>query len=118
MVQAFQNQHQIQRLKTIFMAIDTDFSGSIQKSELQTLFQSHGFELTDTQYDEIFECLFIKEAQYITFIEFEAAILGKEFFHDEERLRTIFTYLDLDRNGSIESEEISDCFKRFGRNLR
>lgn len=100
------------------MAIDVDHSGTIQKEEIQFLFDTQNFKITEQQLQAIFDSLYIHENDSITFLEFEAGVLGREFFSDEERLKTMFKYFDLDGNGHIESEEISDCFKRFGRNLR
>lgn len=38
MVQAFQDEPEIQKLKYVFLAVDRDFAGTINKKELRLLF--------------------------------------------------------------------------------
>lgn len=115
MVQAFQGAEEIEVLKKIFMAIDVDFSGTIQKEEIYELFIEKGMEQTEERIEDIVDTLYLKEKGIITFLEFEAGLLNPKFFVEQHRLETFFNYLDLDGNGFIEFGEILDCFKRFGR---
>lgn len=117
MVQAFQDAKEIKTLKKIFMAIDADFSGTIQKEEIDSLYKYMGMEQTEEVIEDIVDLLYLKEKGLITFLEFEAGLLDPEFFVDEDRLKIFFNFMDLDGNGYIEFGEIMSCFKRFGRSF-
>lgn len=74
-------------------------------------------QLSPAEIEKIFDSIYINGKHYITFLEFRAGLLGNKFFADEQRLKIMFDYFDLDHNGKIDKEEISNCFKRFGRSL-
>lgn len=75
-------------------------------------------ELSPSEIERIFDSIYINGKHYITYLEFRAGLLGNSFFACEGRLRRMFNYFDLDHNGFIDREEISNCFKRFGRSLQ
>ena len=100
------------------MAVDDDHSGTIQKSELKKLFESQDVLITQQQLESCFDQLRIYGSGSINFVEFESGALGQEFFLDKKRLQTLFKYFDIDGNGVIDHGEITECFKRFGRNLK
>lgn len=116
-VQAFHGAEEIEILKKIFMAFDSDFSGTIQKDEIALLFEELNMTQSEEKIEDIVDVLYLKEKGLITFLEFEAGLLDPEFFHAQQRLKNFFNYLDIDGNGYIEVEEIMDCFKRFGRSF-
>jgi Ca2+-binding EF-hand superfamily protein len=118
MVQAFQDEHEMHQLKYIFLAVDQDFAGSINKKELRALFDEFNMDLSPAEIERIFDSIYINGKHYITFLELKAGLLGNKFFTSEERLKRMFNYFDLDHNGRIDQEEIANCFKRFGRNLQ
>ena len=118
MVQAFQDQEEIQRLKYVFLSVDEDHAGTINKKELKSLFSDFQMELSPKELESVFDCIYINGKHYITYLEFRAGLLGNKFFASEERLESMFTYFDLDHNGLIDKDEINNCFKRFGRNLQ
>ena len=59
MVQAFQNQEQIYKLKLIFMAIDDDHSGTIQKNEFIIFFSNHAAHIPINTLEGIFDSMYI-----------------------------------------------------------
>jgi Ca2+-binding EF-hand superfamily protein len=108
----------LQQLKWVFLAIDKDLEGTINKKELGDVFRAFGMDLSPLELNNIFDSIYINGKHYINYLELRAGLLGRNFFEKEERLRRMFNYFDLDRNGSIDHDEISNCFKRFGRNLQ
>lgn len=117
MVQAFRDEEQIEKIKRIFMSINSDFSGQIKKKEIMVLFKRFNLTYSEDYIEEIIDTLYIKEKGVITFLEFEAALIGKPFYTDESRVQTFFNYFDIDKNGYIEKQEIVNCFRRFGRDM-
>lgn len=51
-------------------------------------------------------------------MEFEAALLGLDFFRNQELLKIVFSYFDTIGDGSIDHSDLINCFRRFGRNTR
>lgn len=117
MIHAFRDAEEIERIKWIFMFINTDFTGQIKKQEVVALFKRFNLTYSEDYIEEIIDTLYIKEKGVITFLEFEAALIDKSFYTDEKRVKTFFNYFDLDKNGYIEKQEIVNCFNRFGRNM-
>ena len=117
MVQSFQEHDEIDKLVKIFNALDKDFSGTLQKNEIMKLFERQGVDISEEEVEDIIDSLFIKEQGIVSFLEWIAANLDRDFYAQDERLRLFFGFMDLDKSGEIEAKEISDVFKRFGRNL-
>ena len=117
MVQSFHDHEELSTLVKVFNALDTDYSGTLQKNEIMKLYIDRGVEITEEEVEDIIDSLYIKEQGIISFLEFKAANLDRDFYAEEGRLKVFFGFLDLDGSGEIEAKEISDVFKRFGRNL-
>lgn len=118
MIQAFRDEEEIEKIKRIFMYINTDCTGQIKRCEVSRLFTRFGLSCGQDVIEEIIDTLYIREKGVITFLEFEAALIDKSFYTDEKRVQTFFNYFDLDKNGYIDKQEIVDCFKRFGRDMQ
>jgi len=117
MVQAFKDVSEIRTLQDIFLSIDLDCSGTIEKEEIIALAKSFSIELSPELTEEIIDSIYFKEKGVITFTEFEAGVLSKSFFVDKERLKVLFDYIDADQSGDLGPIDIGRCFKRFGNNL-
>lgn len=117
MVQAFNDAEEIALIKDLFLSLDDDFSGTLEKGEILKLFKMGGQEITVKEVENIIDSIYFKEKGLLTFTEFEAAVLDREFYVDKKRLRTLYNYLDTDESGSIEAEDIHKCYRRFGLNL-
>lgn len=117
MVQAFNDAEELRRINDIFMAIDSDLSGTLSYKEIDYLYSNFGEKLEKEEVEKIIDSLYITTKAEITFLEFQAGLLEKHFYTDEKRVKLLFDYLDWDGSKFIDTEDIKNCFKRFGRNL-
>ena len=117
MVQAFNDTQEIIDIKNIFLSIDRDFSGTIQEEEIVALFEAVGEEISAEEAKRIADSVYFRDRDNITFLEFEAGVLDKSFFTDEERLNLLFNYMDTDHSGYIDPHDIYRIYKRFGKEL-
>jgi len=117
MVHIFKDADEINAIRDIFMSIDDDFSGTIQKPEILLLCKLVGVDIEEDEVETIIDSIYFMEKQVITFLEFEAGLLDKEFFQDKRRLKTLFNFLDTDRSGFIDPDDIYKCYLRFGSKL-
>jgi len=114
MVQAFNDAEEISTIKKIFLSLDFDFKGRLCKESLRLMFNSLSMETTDEYIEYIVDTLYIRKKGVVTFLEFEAGLLPRSFFLDEKRLRILFAYLDVSKNGKITQSDIYRLYKRFG----
>lgn len=117
MVQAFENDKELRRMNSIFLAVNTDFSGTLTFKELDNLYKGMGYALEKHEVEELIDSLYITEKGVITFLELKAGLLEEKFYTDEKRLKLIFEYLDWDKSKFVDTEDIKRCFRRFGRDL-
>lgn len=117
-VQIFRQNKEIKTIGVIFEAIDDDFSGTISEKELGKLFKVKGLEVSSSELKDIVQSLYIVDSQYITFLEFEAALLGLDYFRNHQLLKIVFSYFDTVGDGSIDHSDLINCFRRFGRSPR
>lgn len=108
---------QIKKLYHVFSYIDKDLSGTISASEIEAVYKKFDIKLRDGEIEEIIDSLYFKEPAVVTYLEFIAATLDKEFYRNKQRIRELFNYIDVDLSGEIDYQDIQDCFKRFGRLL-
>ena len=58
--------------------------------------------------------MYLRAKNVVTFTEFAAASLDKNFFLDDKHLRPIFERMDIDSSGSITAANIRSSFERAG----
>lgn len=114
MVRMFGDTHEIYEIEDIFFAFDTDFSGTIEIDEIKEIANILSEPLTETEAQDIVNSLYFREKRRVTFMEFEAGLLNNEFFRDSDRLYTLFSYLDTDQSGTLDFNDISLAYRRFG----
>jgi plasmid stability protein len=73
-------------------------------------------EMSDEEVREILTDLQLREDGVISFTEFLAATLNREFFFDEKRITQVFRVIDVDHSGKMTFESLNECFKRRGMN--
>jgi Ca2+-binding EF-hand superfamily protein len=73
-------------------------------------------EMSDEEVREILTDLQLREDGVISFTEFLAATLNREFFFDEKRITQVFRVIDVDHSGKMSFENLNECFKRRGMN--
>ena len=101
----------------VFRFMDKDFSGAISATEIEEIYKKFDIKLREREIEEIIDSLYFKEKAVVTYLEFIAATLDKEFYRNKQRIRELFNYIDVDLSGEIDYQDIQDCFKRFGRLL-
>ena len=101
----------------VFRYMDKDFSGAISAAEIEEIYKKFNIKLQDGEIEQIIDSLYFKEKAVVTYLEFIAATLDKEFYRNKQRIRELFNYIDVDLSGEIDYQDIQDCFKRFGRLL-
>lgn len=111
------NDPEILRLHHVFRYIDSDLSGTISAAEIEAVYRKFDIKLREGEIEEIIDSLYFKEPAVVTYLEFIAATLDKEFYRNKQRIRELFNYIDVDLSGEIDYQDIQDCFKRFGRLL-
>ena len=94
---------ELEDLKKIFKALDTDGSGSIDFAELQTGLgeRENAHELL-----EILKAADTDGNGQINYTEFLAATMTQQTYAREEYLKTSFNLLDKDGSGKIDSSEL------------
>ena len=92
-------------------------SGTISATEIEDIYKKFDIKLREGEIEEIIDSLYFKEKAVVTYLEFIAATLDKEFYKNKQRIRELFNYIDVDLSGEIDYQDIQDCFKRFGRLL-
>lgn len=108
---------EISSLVDAFMYIDKDLSGTLSADEIGDIYSSMGMPITREEVEEIIDSLYFREKSVVTYLEFIAATLDREFYRNKQRIRELFNYMDVDMSGEIDYKDIQDCFKRFGRLL-
>jgi calcium-dependent protein kinase len=108
---------EVSRLVDAFMYIDKDLSGTLSAEEIEEIYSSMGMPITREEVEEIIDSLYFREKSVVTYLEFIAATLDREFYKNKQRIRELFNYMDVDMSGEIDYKDIQDCFKRFGRLL-
>ena len=97
--------------------MDEDYSGTVSRQEISAVYDKFGIKLKEGEIEDIIDSLYFKEKALITYLEFIAATLNKDFYCNKQRIRELFNYIDVDLSGEIDYQDIQDCFKRFGRLL-
>lgn len=106
------NESEINNLKDVFKAFDSDNDGQISLQEFQTGLQKMGSNIkTPDEIKLVFQSIDTDKNQKIDYTEFLAASLEQKSFLKEERLFEAFSMLDKDHNGKITKDEIMSVLK-------
>ena len=117
--QQSEDQHKLAH--SVFLKMDDDRSGVIDKKEIESAFKrSKSLKLKDMDDNKIHRM--ISEIDYnensqIEYTEFVAATLDKDVLENEDTLRGLFNLFDLDNDGSIDKMELVKAFSKFGRDI-
>ncbi len=104
--------YEINDLKNIFQAFDTDNDGQINYNEFeQGLLKLHSKEIKPDEIHKYFSSIDTDKNGKIDYTEFLAACLEKKVFLKEEKLYEAFSMLDTNHNGKISKEELMSVLK-------
>ncbi|XP_078438565.1 calcium-dependent protein kinase 34-like [Wolffia australiana] len=108
------SEEEIQGLKEMFKAMDTDNSGTITTEELRQGLCKQGTKLTDYEVLQLMEAADADGNGTIDYDEFITATMHMNRMDREEHLYTAFQYFDKDNSGYITTEELEQALKEFG----
>ena len=109
--------NEINDLKSIFQAFDTDNDGQINYNEFeQGLLRLKSQQIKPNEIHKYFSSIDTDKNGRIDYTEFLAACLEKKIFLKEERLYEAFSALDKDHNGKITKDELMKVLKLEGSN--
>ena len=114
MVNIFDYKEEIQNLRHVFQYADYLNNGTINQEELKMFFDQLGVPTSEKEISGIISSMHLHEKGLITYSEFIAATVDREFYEDEENLEQAFRRFDVDNSGKITKENVKNCFARFG----
>lgn len=98
---------EIEKLRTMFVALDKNGDGRLSILELKNGFVTRGL-INMFNIDEILEHCDSNKNGYIDYNEFLTATLNWKQTLSQERLETAFRAYDQDKNGKISAQEIKE----------
>ena len=104
---------EIRHIRRMFREIDRDHVGVIGPKELEAFFEKHNHKPL-ISIEKIIEELKMKATQIgvLTYSEFIAAAIDKEFFLSKIKLRETFRYLDMDHSRQVTYHNIKELLLR------
>ena len=104
--------NEINGLKQIFTAFDTDKDGQISMKELkQGLLELNSFHSCEQDIENLFKSIDVDNNFRIDYTEFLAATISEKTYLQKDRLFEAFCMLDKDNNGHITKEELMEVLR-------
>ena len=104
--------NEINDLKQIFTAFDTDKDGQISMKELkQGLLELNSFHSCEQDIENLFKSIDVDNNFRIDYTEFLAATISEKTYLQKDRLLEAFCMLDKDNNGHITKEELMEVLR-------
>ena len=104
--------NEINDLKQIFTAFDTDKDGQISMKELkQGLLELNSFHSCEQDIENLFKSIDVDNNFRIDYTEFLAATISEKTYLQKDRLFEAFCMLDKDNNGHITKEELMEVLR-------
>ena len=105
-------------LREMFLKMDTSKDGKINKVEfVEGMAKSNKNTYTKVELEEIFSEIDSDNSGMIDYSEFLRAALNKTKLLSENNLHAAFKFFDLDGNGVITKDELSEVFTKGNANL-
>ncbi|KAI3717898.1 hypothetical protein L1987_69809 [Smallanthus sonchifolius] len=108
------SKEEIQGLKSMFMNMDTDKSGTITYEELKTGLARLGSKLTESEVRQLMDAADVDGNGSIDYIEFITATMHRHKLEREEDLYKAFQHFDTDGSGFITRDELESAMKEYG----
>jgi Ca2+-binding EF-hand superfamily protein len=102
--------------KKAFYKFDTDFSGSIDFDEMVKTLDNEPTKMTRSSMTKLYNAIDFDDSGEIGFSEFTAASLADDHL-SEKNLKSIFNYLDRERNGHLTPKGLVSHFRLMGKKL-
>ncbi len=101
-------------LKDAFFYLDVLSNGVINDIELKKAFTDMGYQISDTEVEEIIHSLEVRTHNVVSYTEFVMGCIDSSFYTNSKYLQEAFHRFDINQDGYISYGDISDCFSRFG----
>jgi len=111
------NDKEVQHLREVFQAMDTDHTGALNSDEILEGFSKVGVKVSKEEVDEIITKVEDCEQGKINYTEFLLAAMDFKANVDKEKLITAFSYFDVDKTGQISSSDIENALLRSGKKI-
>lgn len=105
---------EIEGLKQMFTAIDTDRSGTITVEELKKELRKKKFQISDGEMQKIMDDIDVDGNGVIDYNEFIAATMNVNKLENEEQLVKAFEHFDTDNSGYITRDELMEALTKYG----
>lgn len=108
---------EVDHLREVFQALDTDHTGALSIEELQEGFRKSGIRISKEEVEEIITKANNSQQGKINFTEFCIAAMDYKSILNKEKLITAFSYFDIDKTGKITISDIEDALLRSGKRV-
>jgi calcium-dependent protein kinase len=108
---------ELEHLREVFQAIDTDHTGALNKDELLQGFKKVGIEVKSEEIEQIISKAEDCEEGKINYTDFLVAAMDFKKNVDKEKLISAFSYFDIDKTGQISTSDIENAFLRSGKKV-
>ncbi|KAJ3672300.1 hypothetical protein LUZ60_007021 [Juncus effusus] len=105
------SEEELAGLKEMFLAMDTDNSGSITFEELKEGLKKYGSNLNESEIRDLMDAADVDKNGTIDYREFIAATVHLNKLEREEHLMRAFSYFDKDGSGYITVDELQQACK-------
>ena len=83
----------------------------ITREEISGVLQNNEEQIDEEEIEELFRSIDTDNNGHISYSEFIAASLDKNFILSQQKLKEAFNYFDKDGNGFIDSDELKEIFQ-------
>jgi len=104
---------EIEGLRNMFEAIDTDKSGAITMDELRQAIGKGRYKLTETDITNLMQAADVDGNGEIDYEEFLAATIHQSKLEHEEHIYHAFKKFDKDGNGVLSVDEVTEALRNF-----
>ena len=109
MVQSMVDKEQTGQMQKLFMALDTNKDGYLDRDEIfKGYSKMYGEDVAQEEVDKIFSQVDVDHSGQIDFSEFVAASINKELLLDDEKLKAAYNYFDRDGCGHLKMSELKE----------
>jgi len=111
------NEEDIDHIKQVFQAIDTNHTGCLNNEEISDAFKKVGVKISKEEVEEIINRIEDNDHGKINYSEFLLAAMDFKKNVDKEKLISAFSYFDIDKTGKIEICDIEEAMLRSGKKI-
>lgn len=112
----------LEKVKNLFVTLDTNNDGSIDTKELRKGLKAFGYSLADAEVEQLMARMDLNQDGLVDFSELAASLLDWQQFQAVEQewdswLERVFDRLDTDKNGYVDLQEIMSYVPVFDPNF-